>query len=283
MHLSRRLACLTFTVSMMFLGLGCGKGRGTPATSKASGVFVNSLGMKFVPVPGTDVSFSIWETRKQDYEAYAKSRGGVDTSWQNAEFKGQKVSFAPDHPVVRVSHDDAKAFCAWLTAKERQEGRLPAGASYRLPTDLEWSAAVGLPKENGATPEARDMKLAGVYPWGNQFPPPQGAGNFGDITLSAAFGAGLEFIQGYRDGFATTSPVGSFAANSHGLFDLSGNVWEWCEDFYDGMNGARVLRGGSWVYFSADLLLSSFRSNGSPVGRFDFNGFRCVLVGGQSR
>ena len=239
--------------------------------------------MKFVPVPGTDVNFSIWETRKQDYEAYAKSRGGVDTSWQNVELLGQKVSFAPDHPVVNVSHDDAKAFCAWLTAKERQEGRLPAGASYRLPTDLEWSAAVGLPKENGATPEARDMKLAGVYPWGNQFPPPQGAGNFADITSSAAFGANWPFIQGYRDGFATTSPVGSFAANSHGLFDLSGNVWEWCEDFFDGKNGARVLRGGSWDVVDAVSLLSSCRSYITPDLRYGLSGFRCVLVGGQSR
>jgi formylglycine-generating enzyme required for sulfatase activity len=207
----------------------------------------------------------------------------VATSWQNVEFLGQKVSFAPDHPVVNVSHDDAKAFCAWLTAKERQEGRLPAGASYRLPTDLEWSAAVGLPKENGATPEARDMKLAGVYPWGNQFPPPQGAGNFADITSGAAFGTALTFIQGYRDGFATTSPVGSFAANSHGLFDLSGNVWEWCEDFFDGKNGARVLRGGSCGNDDAGYLLSSFRVDYTPGARFGLYGFRCVLVGGQSR
>ena len=279
---ARRFSPVVFEEFRETTGAGEVPEPGVPGRG-AGNEFVNSLGMKFVPVPGTDVNFSIWETRKQDYEAYAKSRGGVDTSWQNVEYKGQKVSFAPDHPVVNVSHDDAKAFCAWLTAKERQEGRLPAGASYRLPTDLEWSAAVGLPKENGATPEARDMKLAGVYPWGNQFPPPQGAGNFADITSSAAFGANWTFIQGYRDGFATTSPVGSFAANSHGLFDLSGNVWEWCEDFFDGKNGARVLRGGSWVDLDAGILLSSFRVIGTPGSRFGDFGFRCVLVGGQSR
>ena len=77
--------------------------------------------------------------------------------------------------------------------------------------------------------------------------------------------------------------MGSFAANSHGLFDLSGNVWEWCEDFFDGKNGARVLRGGSWVSLNAGALLSSYRLNGTPDYRLDSYGFRCVLVGGQSR
>ena len=246
------------------------------------GPFENSLGMKFVPVAGTEVLFSVWETRKQDYEAYAKSASGVDRSWENLEFKGQKVSFAPDHPVAGTSWDDAKAFCVWLTEKERREGRLPPGASYRLPTDLEWSSAVGLPHEAGATPEARDMKIK-VYPWGPQFPPPEGAGNFADITSSAAFGASWTFIQGYRDGFATTSPVGSFAANKHGLFDLAGNVWEWCEDFYDGKSGARVVRGGSWNNDDSDYLLSSYRVRNTAVNRNYYLGFRCVLVGVSSR
>ena len=253
---------------------------GSEITTFAAGhPFVNTLGMKFVPVPGTDVLFSVWETRKQDYEAYARAVPGVDGSWQHVVIRGQPVSFAPDHPVVATSWDDAKAFCVWLTEKERREGSLPAGAGYRLPTDLEWSAAVGLPHEGGATPEARNMKIK-VYPWGPQFPPPDGAGNFADSTSSAVFGAGWTFIQGYRDGFATTSPVGSFAANQHGLFDLAGNVWEWCEDFYYGKSGTRVLRGGSWDHIDSEYLLSSFRYHFTAGFRgYGAFGFRCVLVG----
>jgi formylglycine-generating enzyme required for sulfatase activity len=251
-------------------------------TPGAGGAYVNTLGMKFVRVPGVDVLFSVWETRKQDYEAYAKSASGVNRSWEKEKYNGQKISFAPDHPVVATSWDDAKAFCVWLTEKERREERLPAGASYRLPTDLEWSAAVGLPHETGATPEARPIKI-NKYPWGPEFPPREGAGNFADITSSAAFGSDWEFIPGYRDGFATTSPVGSFAPNKYGLFDLAGNVWEWCEDFYNGSSGDRVLRGGSWHTGGSVLLLSSFRKFYTPDYRVSNVGFRCVLVGVSSR
>ena len=257
---------------------------GTPIRASAASPWTNSLGMRFVPVPGTEVLFSIWETRKQDYAAYFANAGAkVDTSWQNPEFKSQKISFAPDHPAVRVSWRDAKAFCAWLTEKDRREGMLTAEASYRLPTDLEWSAAVGLTQEFGATPKDRDGKIVDVYPWGPGFPPPQGAGNFTDVTFSAAFGPDWAFIRGYRDGFATTAPVGSFAANKYGLFDLSGNVWEWCEDFFNGKSGNRVLRGGSWIIVVPRCLLSSCRWEDPPDRRDIAYGFRCVLAGANVR
>jgi hypothetical protein len=242
----------------------------------------NSLGMKFGPVPGTEVLFCILETRVQDYAAYAGSNPGVDGSWQHVEFKGVPVSGGPDHPVTMVSWDEAQAFCEWLTRKERTESKLAAAQLYRLPTDLEWSAAVGLGNESGSTPEERDEKVPGVYPWGRAWPPPRGSGNFADESAKARF-TDFTIIEGYRDGFATTAPVGSFPPNQFGLYDLSGNVWEWCEDLYKSSEKWRVLRGGSWSDNDPRGLLSSYRAC-EPTRRSGLVGCRCVLVvGGPAR
>jgi formylglycine-generating enzyme required for sulfatase activity len=80
------------------------------------------------------------------------------------------------------------------------------------------------------------------------------------------------------DNFEKTAPVGSFKPNKQGFYDLSGNVWEWCDDFYDGRSGERVLRGASWFNYVAVSLLSSYRYRPTPGYRFGSNGFRCVLV-----
>lgn len=90
--------------------------------------------------------------------------------------------------------------------------------------------------------------------------------------------SGWTVIDGYNDGYAVAAPVGSFDANANGLYDMGGNVWEWCEDFYDGQSGSRVLRGGSWTYsFYPRSLLSSCRLNVPPDGRGVSHGFRVVL------
>ena len=68
--------------------------------------------------------------------------------------------------------------------------------------------------------------------------------------------------------------------NPFGLYDLSGNVWQWCEDFYDGKSGERVLRGGSWLSSTPLFLLSSYRNDLGPEGRYDDYGFRLGLVVG---
>ena len=228
--------------------------------------FVNTLGMKFVPVPGTEVQFCIWETRVKDYAAYAAANAGVDESWKNFGIAGFKQ--ADTHPVVRVSWEDANAFCAWLTKKELAEGKIKAGQKYRLPTDAEWSVAVGLGQEKGKTPNEKSRGIKDVYPWGKEWPPPKEAGNYSKILNV--------------DNFEYTSPVGSFAVNKLGLHDMGGNVYEWCEDKYSPTSTGRVLRGASWSYFGfPDLLLSSYRSYNSPDYRLYYIGFRCVLVGGS--
>jgi len=206
----------------------------------------NSLGMKFVPVPGTDLLFSIWDTRVQDYRAFVQETG---RAWSKPSFPQ-----GPDHPAVNVSWDDANAFCKWLSAKE--------GREYRLPTDAEWSLAAGLPSEIGSTPKEKDGAIKKIYPWGDTWPPPKGVGNF-DRSLMA-------------DSYDKTSPVGAFAENRFGLYDLSGNVWQWCEDWYDSSQRRRVLRGGAWNSCTQDILLSSFRYYSYPTDQYDNIGFRCV-------
>ncbi|MBL68693.1 MAG: hypothetical protein CMO74_09655 [Verrucomicrobiales bacterium] len=139
--------------------------------------FTNTLGMMFKPVPGTDVQFCIWETRVKDYAAYATAKAGVDGSWKKPTALGIDFAQKETHPVVNVSWEDANAFCAWLTRKERAAGKIKAGQQYRLPTDAEWSMAVGLGQEKGNTPLEKDEGIKGVYPWGKEWPPPKGAGS----------------------------------------------------------------------------------------------------------
>src|ERR1039457_6616971 len=102
----------------------------------------------------------------------------------------------PIYPVVKVSWEDAKAFCRWLTEKERREGIIGSKYSYQLPRDWEWSVAVGLTESGEGTAENKDEKIPDVYPWGRQWPPPYAAGNY-DSSLGV-------------DIFEWTSPVGSF-------------------------------------------------------------------------
>ncbi|MDC0050332.1 formylglycine-generating enzyme family protein [Verrucomicrobia bacterium] len=253
--------------------VGCGK-KTTPAepevkkaatTYTPDKAFTNTLGMKFVPVPGTEVAFCIWETRVKDYAAYAAANAEVDESWKDFGIAGFKQ--ADTHPVVKVNWNDANAFCAWLTKKELAEGKIKAGQKYRLPTDAEWSVAVGLGQEKGNTPKEKNRGIKDVYPWGKEWPPAVEAGNY-NKSLKA-------------DKFDYTSPVGSFASNKDGLHDMGGNVWEWCEDKYSPTRTPRVLRGNCWLCYDPVDLLSSYRYGYTPGGRDFSTGFRCVLVGGS--
>jgi serine/threonine protein kinase len=214
----------------------------------------NSLGMIFVPMPGTKVLFSIWDTRVQDFTAFVKETGYDATqgmiselpngreqvrgdSWMNPGF-----AQGPAYPVCGVSWDDAHVFCRWLTEKERHQGLLTRNQSYRLPTEAEWYAAVG----------------SLVFPWGDEWPTPSWAGNYGGKS---------------------TSPVGSFSSNRFGLYDMGGNVWQPCEDWFDAQHQSHVAHGGSWhVEARKERRYANWRQESNPTFRNNVGGFRCVLA-----
>lgn len=248
------------------------EGLGTVEAPVAVGKeFTNSLGMKFVKVPDTDVLFCIHETRRQDYAAYASEVPGVNGSWKTVNKDGIPTSDKDDHPVASMNWQDAQGFCEWLSKKE--------GRTYRLPTDKEWSYAVGLGRVEkwaaSTTPEMLNGKVTNEFPWGNDFPPKgKGKGNYADTTLKAK-SASSQFIEGYTDGFATTAPVMSFKPNKLGIYDLGGNVWEWLGDAFNASSPQHVLRGGSWDSIAVGHILSSCRIH-NPDRRYDY-GFRVVL------
>jgi formylglycine-generating enzyme required for sulfatase activity len=254
----------------------------------------NSIKMKFVPVSGTQTLFSIWDTRVEDFRVFVNSAGydATDGMWslgsdgwkqRGATWNDPGFKQGPSDPVVGVSWEDAKAFCEWLTKRERASGVLADGMQYRLPTDQEWSVAVELDNEPGDTPQEKSSRTK-VYPWGSTWPPPAGAGNYcGVESRIGGEPSNWKVIEGYNDGYPRTSPVGSFAPNKNGLYDMGGNVWQWCEDWYNSENTQRVLRGGSWDSHNPLFLLLSSRDYITPDYRGAFVGFRCVLAVESSR
>lgn len=195
---------------------------------------------------------------------YAFDRAGYDRqdglSWSAPGFFQDD-----DHPVVQVSWDDAVAYCAW--------------AGGRLPTEAEWEYAA-----RGGVEGAR-------FVWGNAADGvrvPEAA-NVADDSVRPHFPWWTVFPN-YRDGFGWTAPVGSFAANAFGLFDMAGNVWEWTADWYaptayaespavdprgPASGRSRVARGSSWGDEPLVLRISE-RSHHAPEHRSYFHGFRCA-------
>ena len=227
--------------------------------------FLNSLGLEFVPVPGLSVWVCRTETRVKDYALFLRETGHC--------WPGPGFAQTAQHPAVNVSWLDAKAFCDWLSQ--------PEGRRYRLPTDAEWSVLGGVrplervgiaPKDQPPQPER--------HPWGNR-PLSAGDGNLCDETFGKSeFGEGYEarWLSGYNDGYSTTAPVARFRPDAHGIYDLAGNVWEWCEDWYDPpARTLKVLRGASWRTGNPERHWSSYRGPDPPSCRLDSAGFRLVL------
>jgi formylglycine-generating enzyme required for sulfatase activity len=154
------------------------------------------------------------------------------------------------HPIVNVNYSDAMAYCDWLAEK--------MDADYRLPTEAEWEYA------------ARGGKLS------------KGTKYSG--------GRSIDNAGWYEDNAGSkTHAVATKNTNELGIYDMSGNVWEWCKDLYDYYSAAaqtnpkgatsgsyRVLRGGSW-YNSASFCRVANRDYGGPSYRYDDVGFRVVL------
>ncbi len=190
-------------------------------------VFVNDMGYKTEAEKDGKGAYG-WNEETKRFELNPRY------TWQNPGFEQ-----TDEHPAVNVSWNDAQAFIAWLSQKE--------GKAFRLPTEAEWEyscrAGTATRYFSGDDPEG----LAAVANVADG----TGKEKYPDWTTIAA-----------RDGYVSTAPVGRFQANAFGLYDMHGNVWEWCQDWYDaeyykrspvddppGPSEAsrRVIRGGGWI------------------------------------
>lgn len=166
----------------------------------------------------------------------------------------------PDHPVVQVSHDDALAYCRW--------------AGRRLPTEAEWEFA------------ARGGLKGMRYAWGNELTP--------DAEHRCNIWQGTFPERNTQcDGYLGTAPVRSFPPNGYGLFEVSGNVWEWCADWFlpkyyrnspiknpqgPTIGRGRVMRGGSYLCHESycNRYRVAARSSNTPESSSSNCGFRTV-------
>jgi len=219
-------------------------------------------------------------------EAEADGRGGygynsaydADKSARGDAFEGRNPEYSwrnpgfpqgDNHPVVNITWNDAQAMSLWLTEKE--------GVKYRLPTEAEW--------EYAARAGTRTR-----YHSGNDVLSLLKVGNLFDADAAKNWPKWQSHALAGHDGFEFTAPVGSFSPNDFGLYDMHGNVWEWCADWYDEnyyakspvndptgpvSGSVRVRRGGSWHTWPF-YARSSYRNWNSPSTRYTLVGIRLL-------
>ncbi len=199
---------------------------------------------------------------------------GYNATSQTAEFdpkyswRDPGFTQGDDHPVIDVTWNDAVRFCKWLSRKEDKV--------YELPTEAEWEYACRAGTTTRYWCGDRDADL-------------EGAANIADVSLKRAYKNLV--TTAWDDGYPFTSPVGKFRPNPWGLYDMHGNVWQWCADGYDksyydhspkqdpkceGAAMGRVSRGGS--YFDPPRLSrAAYRTAFEAFIPFNHLGFRVVM------
>jgi len=210
------------------------------------------------PVHVVAISRPFWIGKYEITQAQYRAVTGAAPS----HFRGE------NRPVENVTWQDADGFCTQLSERERKAGRLPQGLVFRLPTEAEWEYAC---RAGSTTPFSFGERLDATMA---NYDTSQGAGRNGPTPVRE------------------TLPVGSFRANAWDLYDMHGNVWEWCADWYDREFYARspqtnpfnvrpgpsvVCRGGSWVN-PVSFCRSSNRNNGDGRQANHMTGFRVVLA-----
>jgi sulfatase modifying factor 1 len=165
-------------------------------------------------------------------------------SWRRPEGPQSDVDERSDHPAVHVSWNDARAYCDW--------------AGTRLPTEAEWEYA------------ARGGLVGKPFPWGDELEPE------GEHRMNVWQGT-FPQENTEADGFYGTCPVDAFPPNGYGLHNMTGNVWEWCADWYlPGQN--RSTRGGSYLCHASYCrrYRVAARNSMEPDSTTGNTGFRCV-------
>lgn len=211
----------------------------------------------------------------RDYDPDKSARGDAFEG-RNPAYSWRNPGFAQgdDHPVVNVTWNDALAMSKWLSEKE--------GVKYRLPTEAEW--------EYAARAGTRTR-----YHSGNDVLSLLKVANLFDADAAKNWPKWERYALQGHDGFEFTAPVGSFAPNAFGLYDMHGNVWEWCADWY-GENyyarsprndpagpeagAVRVRRGGSWHTWPF-YARSSYRNWNASSTRYTLVGIRLVREAGE--
>jgi formylglycine-generating enzyme required for sulfatase activity len=223
------------------------------------------------PPTAVIISGGLWMGKYEVTQEEYLSVMGSNPSWFNGDRTGQGYgNYGTDltRPVESVSWDDVVAYCVALTERERSAGRIRTNSFYRLPTEAEWEYACR------AWTSTR-------FSYGDD----PGDTNLTDYACYAA------------NSDSTTHSVGQKLPNPWGLYDMHGNVWEWCQDLWsDRLPGGivldpqgprepiwgsfRVLRGGYW-FCDARFCRSAYRCYINPADRWNFIGFRAVLAPNQ--